>query len=524
MQANPDKFLAIAIGPKTSKSHLTINLGNSEINCEEEVKLLGVTNILNLISTPKYLPYKKTIHLLLDVNSEIEKVKPKPNIFLKDAKLVCSELMCLKLLHEAIVSQRFKSAVSLLTIYPTKNNATDSNFYKAGLQILSNSDEENIQLRKNFCQIFLSSYQVFSKDIILDYLIAMLEKGLVDTANDAKMASNFCYRDKELPSKHPEREDFQGGKKIVSMILRGYEGLINYIYWMKKRSNAEVEEDQSQSIFHIKSVQNLLTKATNQFSTLIGEPGYWDIFVIKYLHILILENEWEEAEKMLKENIHMNPSHLNARIYLCEFLHNYNSAIEEQVKALKNLLDIDPSHNLLLCLVQKVSWIEKEKPGIIRRLFKFLDYSCNKDNETGWEELCKLLSSVLSTDDLKSYDAVLKCWKNRSDWWLSYHFSRASVVPEMTLYYKAQIATFFLKPNYPFFKQAKKVLKPEYRKLLKEHQKKLLKYKKVQFFLTNGYFPALSNKICDAVPVKYNPYCMSPTKHESLKKELFILK
>ena len=44
MQTNPDKFQGIAIGQKFKNENLTSNLGgDSIINCDEEIKFLGVT-------------------------------------------------------------------------------------------------------------------------------------------------------------------------------------------------------------------------------------------------------------------------------------------------------------------------------------------------------------------------------------------------------------------------------------------------------------------------------------------------
>ena len=43
MQANPDKFQALAIGKKTFKEQICFDLNGSKIKCEEHVKLLGVT-------------------------------------------------------------------------------------------------------------------------------------------------------------------------------------------------------------------------------------------------------------------------------------------------------------------------------------------------------------------------------------------------------------------------------------------------------------------------------------------------
>ena len=43
MQANPDKFQAIAIGNKIHQQNIVFDLNGSKINCDDEVKLLGIT-------------------------------------------------------------------------------------------------------------------------------------------------------------------------------------------------------------------------------------------------------------------------------------------------------------------------------------------------------------------------------------------------------------------------------------------------------------------------------------------------
>ena len=43
MKANPDKFQAIAIGSKTLNESISFILDGNKIDCEKEVKLLGVT-------------------------------------------------------------------------------------------------------------------------------------------------------------------------------------------------------------------------------------------------------------------------------------------------------------------------------------------------------------------------------------------------------------------------------------------------------------------------------------------------
>jgi hypothetical protein len=43
MQSNPGQFQAMAIGDKTHKHNITLNLNGCNISCDNEVKLLGVT-------------------------------------------------------------------------------------------------------------------------------------------------------------------------------------------------------------------------------------------------------------------------------------------------------------------------------------------------------------------------------------------------------------------------------------------------------------------------------------------------
>ena len=43
MEANPDKFQAIAVGKRTKDEKITLNLDDNIIHCEDHVKLLGVT-------------------------------------------------------------------------------------------------------------------------------------------------------------------------------------------------------------------------------------------------------------------------------------------------------------------------------------------------------------------------------------------------------------------------------------------------------------------------------------------------
>jgi hypothetical protein len=46
MKANPDKFQAIAIGPKTNRHNLSFDLKGNKITCEANVKLYTLLCVL----------------------------------------------------------------------------------------------------------------------------------------------------------------------------------------------------------------------------------------------------------------------------------------------------------------------------------------------------------------------------------------------------------------------------------------------------------------------------------------------
>ena len=58
MIANPDQFQPIAVGKRTKDENIFFDLENNVINCEDNVKLLGVTINFksNLICLQKGIP------------------------------------------------------------------------------------------------------------------------------------------------------------------------------------------------------------------------------------------------------------------------------------------------------------------------------------------------------------------------------------------------------------------------------------------------------------------------------------
>ena len=90
MQANPDKFQAIAIGNKTKDQNLSFKLGSTSLTCEDEVKLLGVT-----------------IDFKLDFNSHITNICKKAARHLNVLKRIghhLSRLSKLTIYHSFILS------------------------------------------------------------------------------------------------------------------------------------------------------------------------------------------------------------------------------------------------------------------------------------------------------------------------------------------------------------------------------------------------------------------------------------
>ena len=75
MKANPDKYQAISIGPKTNGHNLSFDLKGTKITCEENVKLLGVIvdSQLNFDKHTSEICFKKKASQQLNILKRIGK-------------------------------------------------------------------------------------------------------------------------------------------------------------------------------------------------------------------------------------------------------------------------------------------------------------------------------------------------------------------------------------------------------------------------------------------------------------------
>jgi hypothetical protein len=75
MQANPDRVQAIAIGNKNNKQNIVFDLNGNKINCDDEVKLLGITIDFKL-DFNKHISNicKKKLHVNLMFLSELVQI------------------------------------------------------------------------------------------------------------------------------------------------------------------------------------------------------------------------------------------------------------------------------------------------------------------------------------------------------------------------------------------------------------------------------------------------------------------
>jgi hypothetical protein len=75
MQANPDKFQAIAVGNKTHAKTPVFKIDSAEITCDEVVKLLGIDYQLNFNYHISILSFLFQVYQLISHNYHLHKTR-----------------------------------------------------------------------------------------------------------------------------------------------------------------------------------------------------------------------------------------------------------------------------------------------------------------------------------------------------------------------------------------------------------------------------------------------------------------
>lgn len=355
--------------------------------------------------TPAIMPQlKKVLDILVQkdyVQDEIKTYKNcakhnilrRPNLG-KALARVCKECLC---------AHRFEAASKLLEILCLEQSAVDHFVFMAGMQILENhpSSSENDVI--NFIRQIQYLRRVNKNEILLEFLNYVLRNNIT-TAGAVTESIATRLRGCVL------KKNF-----IIDPLTKAYLALFDYIEWagLCKQGGKDVEE-----------TAPVAEKAISIFAQILELPGQNDIFVTKLVEMLEYYERYEEAELHLVKYVEVNPTHINAYMYLCAFLRKHNHDSEKLIKYLKKLAKLNPSDPFVLVLVDELKGKNHGNEKSLKLLFWFLDCPEHTGNLKAWKKLSKLVFNVLQYPVPTESNVMRACWDDiRTSFWNSVHFS-----------------------------------------------------------------------------------------------------
>ncbi|GFR21560.1 uncharacterized protein TNCT_471331 [Trichonephila clavata] len=322
----------------------------------------------------------------------------------KNVKTVAKK--CVELVSQSACSQRYEESAKLLTILCQDTNVCHTFVYKATILVLENlqfCDKDGIIFR------FLKEVQNFEyvnkKETVLDYIIWGFRNNFSGLSSKLK-----DFRSREL---------FRSEKcDTIGLLLKAYCAYIDYAY------ACDTDFFGSDSQFSQAS-QMSIESTIEKFRSLITSPGDWDIFVLKLIEMLFVSGKEEEVIEVLINYAESNPNHLNAHIYVCEFLKNYDPDSKILIQHLEAIAKICPSDERVLLLIEKRSECEEQFQDCLKLAFMFLDYPSNGNNSKAW----KILSGLLCRRKLRKEIKHMKrtFWNSRCRSWDWMYFNPSQI-------------------------------------------------------------------------------------------------
>ncbi|GFS34220.1 uncharacterized protein NPIL_218711 [Nephila pilipes] len=312
---------------------------------------------------------------------------------------------CVNLVSQSACSQRYKEAAKLLSIICRDTTVYDTFIFKATLLVLENlhfSDKDEIIFR--FLKETQNLHFVNKKEAVLEYIICGLRNNFSDLSIKLK--------------------DFHFLKKLKKQdtIVHLLESYCAYVdYTAVNDSTGFFGNDTQLSQASQMSMEGAITK----FKTLIKNPGNWDIFVLKLIEMLDASGKAEEVIEVLLDYAKHNPDHLNAHIYVCEFLKNFDPDSEKLIHHLEIIAMMCPSDERVLLLIEKWSELEKKSQDCLKLAFMFLDYPSNGNKNEAWEVLSGLLSRSKLRKEIKYIKRTF--WNSRSSSWGWVYFNPSQI-------------------------------------------------------------------------------------------------
>lgn len=358
--------------------------------------------------TPAIMPkLKKVLDILVQKNYVQDEIKAykhcakhnvprRPNLG-KALARVCKECLC---------THRFEAAAQLLEMLCLEQSAVDHFLLMAGIQVLENhppssSSSENDVI--NFIRQVQYLRRVNKNEVMLELLNYLLRNNITTAGAVAESIATRlrgCILKKNF---------------IIDPLTKAYLALFDYIEWANLHTQGTENHEE---------IAPVAEKAITVFKQILEFPGQNDIFVTKLVEMLECYDRYEEAEECLVKYVEVNPTHINAYMYLCVFLRKHNVDSDKLIKYLKKLAKLNPSDPFVLVLVDELKGRSHANEKSLKLLFWFLDCPEHTENLKAWKRLSKLAFHVLQYPVPTESNVLRACWgRIRKSFWNSVHFS-----------------------------------------------------------------------------------------------------
>ncbi|XP_069573246.1 TATA box-binding protein-associated factor RNA polymerase I subunit A [Brachyistius frenatus] len=206
-------------------------------------------------------------------------------------------------------------------------------------------------------------------------------------------------------------------------LIQAYRSLLDYIIWCDKKfthsSNSYYESDDN-IVMH-----NYFRQASVTLKDILKNPGIWDPFILSYVEMLEFYEKHEEALTLLNDYAYDNnfPPNPNAHVYLYQYLKRHGASERKLMKVLKILVQLVPSHELMLeyssLLLQSEKRSDTQKAlGVV---LDMLDFACWRSNLDVWKRLQAVIQKLQQQDE---WDNIVgEKMAARKDWWPALHFT-----------------------------------------------------------------------------------------------------
>lgn len=325
--------------------------------------------------------------------------------------------VCLAELNDAVFHHRWDDAAEHISNYthaleepnmPLRTTSAEI-IWRLGCEILhhhpSAKPEDIIQLYQRMANF---GVQNFTK-ISLDHAHHLMVNGPQDDVRrQLALAESWKYGKQSL------------AQATEISLIRAYRGFLDYVEWRKRRDVAA--EAGSEDVGTVE-MHSYFRQASVTLKDIIRLPGVWDPFILAYVEMLEFYKDLGEAETVLKDYAYDSsfPANPNAHVYLYEFLKKHNAPLQKQIKVLKNLYEMVPSHRMTLvyCSLLMSSEGGEELGEALHAVMDLLEHLGWKYDASAWTCLHDVVDGLVIRHQMK---VLRREWEIRKALWSQLHF------------------------------------------------------------------------------------------------------